>query len=106
MHLPTFYDFYQKCLIPANSEDSYLSTGHTHWLIALEGQLKEQEKEFYCWKVTIYPSDSEGCFSWNEVLYSSSLHECIHKAFEHAREIEANVKDSQFNFLNRQEKIS
>ncbi|MCS0791666.1 hypothetical protein NX021_26485 [Cytobacillus firmus] len=106
MHLPNYLDFYQKCLIPANGADSFLPAGQTHWLIALEGQLKEQEKEYYLWKVTLYPSNSEGSFIWNKALYSSSLYECIHKAFEHAKELEANVKDSQFNFLKRQEKIS
>ncbi|KON89314.1 hypothetical protein AF332_22555 [Sporosarcina globispora] len=106
MQLPNYFDFYQKCLIPAGSDESSPSAGHTHWLIALEGQVKEQEKEFYCWKVTIYPSDSEGSFTWNEVLYSSSLYECIHKAFEHARELEENAKNSQLSFLKRQEKIS
>ncbi|GLB60426.1 hypothetical protein [Cytobacillus sp. NCCP-133] len=106
MYQPNYIDFYQKSLIPAGAADPSLSFGYTHWLIALEGQLKEQEKEFYCWKVLIYPSNSEGSFSWNKELYSSPHYECIHKAFDHAKELEANVKGSQLGFLKRNEKIS
>jgi hypothetical protein len=106
MYQPNYIDFYQKSLIPADSSDPSLSAGHTHWLIALEGQLKEQEKEFYCWKVSVYPSNSEGSFSWNQELYSSPLYECIHQAFDHAKELENHVKDAQLGFLKRKEKIS
>ncbi|WP_026584758.1 hypothetical protein [Bacillus sp. J33] len=105
MYHPNYIDFYQKCLLPAGVGDPALSAGHTHWLIAIEGQRKEQEKEFYCWKVSVYPSNSEGSFSWKEKVYSS-LYECIHKAFDHAKELEENVKNSQLGFLKSKEKIS
>lgn len=106
MYQPNYRDFYQKSLIPAELSDPATSPDHTHWLIALEGQLKDQEKEYYCWKVSVYPSNSNGSFFWNQELYSSPLYDCIHKAFEHAKEIESNVKDDQGNFLKRTEKIS
>lgn len=109
-----YRDFYQKALIPIGEKD-YLclknmaktdSAHHSHWLIALEGQQKKIDKEFYCWTVTVYPADANGNFSQNPPCYSSSKYDCIHRAFEHASELEKSGKSDQLFSTNIQSSVS
>lgn len=111
---PTNYkDFYQKALVPIGTNDrncfkDFQSANlpeHSHWLIALEGETKDQETVFYIWKVTIYPSDSNGSFSWNSPYYSSSIFDSIHTAYNHAKDIEKYSKDDQLFFSKLIEKM-
>ena len=108
MNALNYKDFYQKALIPIGEKDYYffketthsIPSTHSHWLIALVGELKDIEKEFYCWKVTIYPADSNGSFSWKSPCYSSSLFDCIHMAYNHALELENFSKNDELYSSN------
>jgi hypothetical protein len=113
MNYPNYQDFYQKALIPIGSSDrasfSKLEPNpsfKTHWLIALQGELAPNSNEFYHWKVTIYPSNSEGSFKWNTTFYSSPLVNSFNKAIEWARTFETYSKNDQLLSTNLQEKIS
>lgn len=112
MYYPNFHDFYQKALIPMGSNDSILVAKNsfsqaTHWLIALENELKpQQSSEYYHWKVSIYPADAEGSFNWNQVLYSSSGMDSIDEAMELARTFESYSKTDILHTANLLEKIS
>lgn len=114
MNVANFRDFYQKAIIPIGLNDLYQfkeTSGHnysipTHWLIALEGQLNDGENEFYTWIVSIYPSDSNGSFTWNTSCYTSSIYHCIHKAYEHASKLERSGKDGQLFSSNNKEDVS
>ena len=95
MNTINYMDFYQKALVPIGENDlncykneTAFQANYSHWLIALVGELKNIDKEFYCWKVAIYPADSAGGFSFRSPIYSSTLFDCIHKAFEHATNVE------------------
>ncbi|MFE8698020.1 hypothetical protein ACFYKT_16890 [Cytobacillus sp. FJAT-53684] len=114
MNGPNYKDFYQKALIPIGSNDlihfkeltAYEHANHSHWLIALVGELKDIEKEFYSWKVTIYPSDMSGSFSWNNTCYTSLNFDCFHQAYNHAKNIEKYGKEDQLYPLNIRENVS
>ncbi|WP_102271652.1 hypothetical protein [Cytobacillus massiliigabonensis] len=114
MNVANYRDFYQKALIPIGLNDLYhfkeiSGNNHlipTHWLIALEGQLKDIENEFYTWIVSIYPSDSNGSFSWNASCYTSSIYHCIHQAYEHANELERTGKNGQLFTSKNKEDVS
>lgn len=109
-----YRDFYQKAIIPIGLKDLYHfkeTSGHshtipTHWLIALEGQLKDIDYEFYTWIVSIYPSDSDGRFSWNTSCYTSPIYNCIHQAYEHANVLERSGKSDQLFTSNNKEDVS
>lgn len=109
-----YRDFYQKALIPIGENDYVCLknaaatdfANHSHWLIALEGQLKSIEKEYYCWTVSVYPADSNGSFLWNTPCYTSSKYDCIHMAFEHASDIEKCSKNDQLYSTNIQASVS
>ncbi|MED3552404.1 hypothetical protein [Cytobacillus praedii] len=114
MNGANFRDFYQKALIPIGLNDLYhyketsehKHTIPTHWLIALEGQLKDLESEFYTWIVTIYPSDANGSFSWNTSCYTSSIYNCIHQAYEHANALEHSGKNGKLFTTKNKEDVS
>jgi len=109
-----YMDFYQKALVPIGENDlscyknatTTLQAGHSHWLIALVGELKNIDKEFYCWKVSIYPADSEGSFSFKSPFYSSTIFDCIHKAYEHAASLESYSKNDLLHSSNIQANVS
>jgi hypothetical protein len=117
MNYANYRNFYQKALIPigltdrtgltkteSNNTDLPLFT--THWLIALDGELASNSKEYYHWKVKIYPSDSEGTFKWNKPFYSSSALDSFDKAIELARSYENYSINDQLVSTNLQNKIS
>lgn len=116
MHFPNHRDFYQKALIPIGNRDrSAFNVGavtehpplFTHWLIALEGELKPQQpREYYHWKVSIYPANGDGAFNWNRVYYSSQGMDSIDQAIELARTIETYSTNDELHSSNLQEKIS
>lgn len=114
MQTPNLRDFYQKALIPIglNDQIALMESGSaknsltTHWLIALEGVQIPQPKEYFQWKVSIYPSNSEGAFKWNKPLYSSVTMEYMDNAIELARSFEAYGKNDQLFSSKLQEKIS
>lgn len=108
MNALNYKDFYQKALIPIGEKDFFsfkesiptIQHNYSHWLIALVGERKDIEKEFYCWKVTIYPADSSGSFSWKSPCYSSLLFDCIHKAYNHALDLEKFSKNDELYSSN------
>ncbi|MDZ5470548.1 hypothetical protein SM124_02180 [Bacillus sp. 31A1R] len=101
-----YRDFYQTALIPIDNLSTVVDANYTHWLIALSGRLKDSQKEYYIWKVVVYPADSEGSFEWLEEPYSTESYDCFHKACESAREIEQNIRNQEFVFVNLKERIS
>jgi hypothetical protein len=113
MRFPNYRDFYQKLIPIGTSDFSALfsserlpkSSDHTHWLIALEGESRT-DKEYYLWKVNVYFSNSEGNFDPEKRIYSSSEFDCIHKAFEYARELEQHGKNDRLLSIYIKEKIS
>lgn len=108
MNALNYKDFYQKALIPIGEKDYFsfkettpsIQQNHSHWLIALEGEQNGSEKEFYCWKVKIYPADSDGSFSWKSPCYISSLFDCIHMAYNHALTLETFSKNDELYSSN------
>lgn len=116
MHFPNYRDFYQKALIPIGNRDRSAINASgvteppslfTHWLIALEGELKpKQPCEYYHWKVSIYPANGDGAFNWNQVYYSSSEMDSIDQAIELARTFETYSMKDELHSSNLQEKIS
>lgn len=108
-----YKDFYQKALIPIGNNDknclkaikSENLSEHSHWLIALEGEVKNQKALFYLWKVTIYPSDSNGSFIWNSPYYSSPIYDSFHLAYNHATDLEKYSKNDVLFFTNLRENI-
>jgi hypothetical protein len=116
MHFENYRDFYQKALLPIGFSDRSeltktdfnddLTVGATHWLIALDGELAANSKEFYHWKVKIYPSNSEGTFSWNKPYYSSSAMDSFDHAIELARSFESYSKNDQMFSIKFQNTIN
>lgn len=114
MQTPNLRDFYQKALIPIglNDRNAFMESGSqklsplTHWLIALESEQLPQPKEYFHWKVSIYPSNTEGSFEWRKPLYSSASMECFDSAIELARLFETYSKNDQLFSSALQEKIS
>ena len=109
MNTQNYKDFYQKALVPIGEKDhsSFKETTpsnqhhHSHWLIALVGEQENIEKEFYSWKVTIFPSDSNGSFSWKSPCYLSTIFDCIHLAYKHALELETFSKNDELYSSNK-----
>ncbi|MDP4086114.1 MAG: hypothetical protein Q8934_16050 [Bacillota bacterium] len=117
MSYPFLRDFYQKALIPIGLNDLALLNESdkekydlppltTHWMIVLVGELVSETKEYYHWRVNIYPSDCEGTFSWPEAIYSSELIVSFDWAFELARKFESITMNDQLLSSNLQLKIS
>jgi hypothetical protein len=117
MNYANYHNFYQKALIPigltdrtslteTESNNTELPHITTHWLIALDGELASNSKEYYHWKVKIYPSNSEGTFLWNKPFYSSSALNSFDKAIELARSYENYSINDQIASTNLQNKIS
>jgi hypothetical protein len=116
MYNANYRDFYQKALLPIGLADrSGLANAKfsnevqpftTHWLIALEGELASNSKEFYHWKVNVYPSNSEGTFTWNKPFYSSSAMDSFDHAIELARTFETYSKNDQVLSSALQHKIN
>ncbi|KAB2337306.1 hypothetical protein F7731_06745 [Cytobacillus depressus] len=111
MYGSNYKDFFQKALIPIGQNDLNCLKNmeicdfckHSHWLIALEGNLKSPDVEYYIWKVTIYPSDSNGSFSWNTPYYSSPIYDSIHKAYDQAKTLEKCSKNDKLHSIQIQE---
>lgn len=108
MNNPNYRDFYQRALIPiglkdkavltesiTNHSDPYLFS--THWLIAIEAVLCTKAKEYYHWKVSIYPSDSEGSYLWNHAFYCSSPMESLDRVIELAQAYEAYSRNDELH---------
>lgn len=116
MNYPNFRDFYQKALIPIGSNDQVAFLANrtsdppllsTHWLIALENEQKpKQSKEVYQWKVSIYPANADGAFSWNHAYYTSQGIDSIDEAILLAQRFESYSKNDELLKSNLQEKIS
>lgn len=115
LNFPDYRDFYQKSLIPIGKKDHSLlmeilhvpfEFQSTHWLIALEAERIICPKEYYYWKVSIYPSDSAGSFDWNHAFYSSQPMNSLEQALILARTFEAFILKDELHTVNLQEKIS
>ncbi|XJZ28302.1 hypothetical protein ACF5W4_05775 [Bacillota bacterium Lsc_1132] len=116
MSYPNFRDFYQKALIPIGNNDRTVFSSEdvsfppllsTHWLIALEGELKpEQSRDYYYWKVSIYSANADGTFNWDQAFYTSPGIDSIDEAIELARTFETYSKNDELHISNLQEKIS
>lgn len=114
MNFPNYRNFYQKALILIGSNDHTILNGDysaqvgtsTHWLIALEGEIAPQAKEYYYWKVNIYPSNSEGTFDYLKPFLTTILHDSIDKAIESARRLELHGHKGELCSPDILEKIS
>lgn len=114
MQTPNLRDFYQKALIPIGMNDkiALMETGSqsrlpsSHWLIVLEGDQIPQPKEYFYWKVCIYPSNCDGSFEWQKPIYSSKSMESMDEALELARSLENYSQNDQLFTFTFQEKIS
>lgn len=78
----------------------------THWLIAIEGVLLTEPKKYYHWKVSIYPSNSEGAFIWDHVIFSSPAMTSMDGAIELAKTFMTYSQNDELHSANLQEKIS
>ncbi len=116
MSYPNFRDFYQKALIPIGINDrtafssndiSFSALLSTHWLIALEGEIKPgQQRDYYHWKVCLYSANADGNFNWDQVFHKSPAMESFNEAIELARMLETYGKNDELHISNLQEKIS
>src|SRR4051812_39328217 len=112
MQTPNYRDFYQKALIPIGLKDmialketgtDQIETPTTHWLIGIQGELLLQPKEYYFWKVSIYPSNSEGTFIWNKPFFCSHLMESMDSAIELAKKFVIYSKKDELGASNNLE---
>jgi hypothetical protein len=113
---PIYEDFYPKALIPIGPNDQTVLTKLTsssielpefvtHWLIALEGEVIPQQNKYYHWKASIYPSNLNGSFVWDQAFYTSPYVRTMDEAIELARTLESHsTKDKLHSHLL--EKIS
>jgi hypothetical protein len=115
MQTPNLRDFYQKALIPIGlndqnslkeSEKELYGLPSTHWLITLEGVQLPQPEEYFHWKVSIYPSNPDGAFTWRRPIYTSDNIESFDQAIELARVLETYTQKDELNSEYLQEKIS
>ncbi|NHM29576.1 hypothetical protein [Neobacillus terrae] len=116
MYNPNYRDFYQTALIPIGLKDQLAlleaeitpsdQVRSTHWLIALEGEPAFEDTEYYHWKVSIYPADSEGSFSWKHPYFSSQLFDSFNNAAELARSYASFSINDEIFASGLQEKIS
>jgi hypothetical protein len=115
MKTPNYHDFYQKALVPIGFNDIRTlkefetydnDSPFTHWLIAVEGEMLTQPNIYFLWKVSIYPSNSEGDFNWKKPFYCSPIMESMDSAHELACSMVTSSKLDQLSSLNLIEKIS
>src|SRR5574342_282385 len=116
MNQPNYREFYPKSLIPIGNNDRNAlrsfqnlvdeSFQATHWLIALQGSVKQLPDEYYHWQVCLYPTDLEGTYSWNKPYFISNFINSIDEAIEFSRELEIYGRDDAIISSNLQEKIS
>jgi hypothetical protein len=114
---PIYEDFFPKALIPIGLNDqsmlseltlipAQLPEIVTHWLIALEGEIIPQQNKYYHWKVSIYPSNINGSFVWDQACYTSPYMLSMDDAVEVARTLESICKNDEFLSKYLLEKIS
>jgi hypothetical protein len=115
MKTPNYHDFYQMALVPIGLNDriALKETGEylhdaslTHWLIAVEGVQLPLKKIYFYWKVTIYPSTSEGDFNWKKPYYSSGDMKIMDWAISLASTLITASKKDQLSSSTKLEKIS
>lgn len=117
MSCPIYEDFYPKALIPIGLKDHTMLTEIklspielpefvTHWLIALEGEVIPKQNKKYHWKVSIYPSNLDGSFVWDQAYYSSPYLLSIDEAIELSRKLETYSKNDELHSKHLLEKIS
>jgi hypothetical protein len=71
----------------------------THWLVSLEGY-PLADRDYYYWKVVIFPSDREGTFNWNAPLYRSPRYESFDEAYEAAVLLEKNCQNPEISMID------
>jgi hypothetical protein len=114
---PIYEDFYPKALIPIGLSDQSVLTELklsqmelpefvTHWLIALEGEVIPKQNKKYHWKVSIYPSNLDWSFVWDQAYYSSPYLHSIDEAIELARTLESHSKNDELHSKHLLERIS
>jgi hypothetical protein len=114
---PIYEDFYPKALIPIGRNDqsmlSELKISPTklpefvsHWQIALEGEVIPNQNKFYHWKVSIYPSNKDWSFVWDEAIFSSSYLLSVDEAMQLAKTLENHCKSDELFSKYLLEKIS
>ena len=113
MNGPNYRDFYQTALIPIGVTDqAALIDLHSpplfssHWLIALVAVPSAHLKEYYHWKVLLYPSNSNSSFQWDQPYYASPEMHSVHKALELARRLKTCCMSDELHTANLQEQIS
>nr|WP_295970175.1 hypothetical protein [uncultured Bacillus sp.] len=101
-----YKEFYTKALIPiGENEKKWIGPFNkgwrdtpldiSHYLIAMEGNIENENSEKYHWKISVYPADSEGTF-YNEIpLYTSQYYTSLHCAFSAANKLESAGKAGQ-----------
>lgn len=114
---PIYEDFFPKALIPIGANDQSLLTELkltpaqlpelvTHWLIALEGEVIPPQNKYYHWKVSVYPSNINGSFVWDQACYTSPYLQSMDDAIEAARVLETISKDDELLSKYLLQKIS
>jgi hypothetical protein len=114
---PIYEDFYPKALIPIGRNDQSLlpklklcsialPETVTHWLISLEGEVIPKQNKYYHWKVSIYPSNINGSFEWDQAFYTSPYVQSMDEAIELARKFENCSKNDEVLSTYLLEKIS
>jgi hypothetical protein len=114
---PIYEDFYPKALIPIGLNDQSLIPKLklssielpkvvTHWLIALEGEVLPNQNKYYHWKASVYPSNIDGSFVWDQAFYTSPYVHSMDEAIELARNFETCSKNDELLSTYLLEKIS
>lgn len=117
MSCPIYEDFYPKALIPIGITDQSLIPKLklssielpevvTHWLIALEGEVLPNQNKYYHWKASVYPSNINGSFVWDQAFYTSPYVHSMDEAIELARDFETSSKKDELLSTYLLEKIS
>lgn len=113
MHFPTFREFYQKPLKPLGPDDaaqlkteSFLESGFTHILIALEGHPASPGSEVYSWQVKIFQADKEGSFLWEKALFVSEEFQSFDAACQFAGELDRLASNDKLSTFFNNKKIN
>jgi hypothetical protein len=103
MNQPNYRDFYPKSLIPIGNNDRKILLSMensmddtfqaTHWLIALQGKIRNSADENYQWQVYLFPADLEGTYKWEKPYYISENLDSIEKAIELSCDLEIFGRD-------------
>jgi hypothetical protein len=116
MNQPGYRDFYPKSLIPIGNNDrkalqtfqlpSIENFQATHWLVAIQGSVRQLQEVDYQWQVYLFPADIEGTYVWEKPFYISKVFESIDLALELSCDLETYGRDDAIVSTNINERIS